>query len=555
MTPETVSMCIIGLFIIILLAGFLFGVARGFNKSIVRLLLVLAMLVISFYVTPLFSKWVMTLNITNFGIQIEGETVTTVAELITNLLNSIPEVADLTGTPAYATIVEVLPQMIVNIVLFVVFFYLLRAISMIIYWIIAGVCFNKKKTEGKNKHRLLGSVVGVVQSFVVFLVLLVPCVGVINTLGHMETLTTTPAATASTMSTTQETPTEEESNGITETVNTINEIIDAYNDTWVAKMLHSVKLDKACDYVFDELTTIEKDNVQYNLEEEVASIVVVYQDIVKLQDAGGLDLNKKENIEILQTIIEDVYKSKFGASLINDALDIAIQKWTMDPPETFMGIAKPEIDGYQEVLDDLLQKLASTTDKKDNLISLVNVAKSLIVTANNIVAADGTVNMEAIGELLTELTSDPNTRDLARDVIVDNLETISTEAGLGDYTDSITEAITSIFDESVTQEQLAPEIEVVTDILGVANNLANGESLDETAAEEIIDSLVNSTIIYDTVTDDESKIREVIQDSLDDNSKAEIDKVIDNLIAAEGATESEIAKLNELKELFTKSSS
>ena len=194
MTPEIITTAVIVAFLVILLAGFLFGLVRGFNKSLVRILLVVAMLVLTFFIVPKITQAAMTLDISSLGITIGGNTATSVGDIVVSLLNQIPQVADIAGTDAYATIINVVPQMILNVVLFIVVFIALRLVSMIIYWIISGICFNKKKTEGKNKHRLLGSLVGVVQNFLIFLVILVPVVGAINILGDIETLTNNPAA-------------------------------------------------------------------------------------------------------------------------------------------------------------------------------------------------------------------------------------------------------------------------------------------------------------------------------------------------------------------------
>ena len=73
MTTDIISTVIISLFLLILLAGFLFGLGRGFNKSLVRLLIVVAMLVATFFIVPIITEAVMTIDISGMGINISGK--------------------------------------------------------------------------------------------------------------------------------------------------------------------------------------------------------------------------------------------------------------------------------------------------------------------------------------------------------------------------------------------------------------------------------------------------------------------------------------------------
>ena len=104
MTPDMISLTIIGIFIFVLLVGFLVGLIRGLNKGLTRILLVVAMLVLSFFITPVITKAAMTIDITGLGINIAGSRMSTIPEIIRTLLNQIPNVSDITGTEAYATI-------------------------------------------------------------------------------------------------------------------------------------------------------------------------------------------------------------------------------------------------------------------------------------------------------------------------------------------------------------------------------------------------------------------------------------------------------------------
>ncbi len=542
MTTDIISTVIISLFLLILLAGFLFGLGRGFNKSLVRLLIVVAMLVATFFIVPIITEAVMTIDISGMGINISGKAATSVGNIVVLLLESIPGISDIAGTDAYATIINVVPQMILNIVLFVVVFLLLRFISMIIYWIISGICFSKKKTEGKNKHRLLGSLVGVVQNFIIFLAILVPVVGVVNILGEVEATVNQPETTLTAVqvsdSGTDETPSGEGSGDeqVPATVN-IQDIVEEYNSTWVAKFLQAVKLDQACQFVFDDLTTIKEGDVEYNLKEETLSVSVVAKDVMELLDLGELDFSNPQTIILLQKIVNHSYEGKLSANLIDEIVPIAVSKWVND--ETFFGIALPTVDGVDSsVIKTLLTSVAASDSIKDALISTTNLVSSLMNTAQDIVAENGDINLDKVGDLLNELTQDESTMNIAKDIVQSNLDSIldsvlptpedPADTTTQTYKDMISETIDSIFSaEYETTEQKQNEIEVITESLKIADKLANYDpadattNIDQTDATAIIEKLDNSTVILNTLKSNDSAISETIQDAIASNTDAQ----------------------------------
>lgn len=545
MTPEIITTFVIVAFLVILLAGFLFGLIRGFNKSLVRILLVVAMLVLTFFIVPKITSAVMTLDISSWGVTIAGESVTSVGDIVVTLLDQIPQVADIAGTSAYATIINVVPQMILNVVLFIVVFILLRLVSMIIYWIISGICFSKKKTEGKNKHRLLGSLVGLVQNFIIFLVILVPVVGTINILGDIETLTNSPSAqVVSTTGTSVSDPAGEEpedpSNNQVSPYQTIMDVKDAYNDAWVAKFLHAVKLDNACMYIFNELTTVTEDNVEYNLRDEANSVANIVIDVVDLTKLGEFDLTKPEVIMALNNIIDGCYNSKLAANLIDEVIPLATSKWVNG--ETFCGLSKPVVEGYEDVIDDLLVKLGSSEDLRATLKSTVSLMGSVFNTTKELFNGE-TVDITTIGTLLDDLSKDENTLDLVKEVlteetITDILDNVMPEEGTDGIKGMITETITTVLNADYTQEgaDISNEIAVVTETLKATEKLMNPSAenpFEQADANKVIESLSESKVILETISNESSDIRAQLNDVLDENSAAKdmIEEAINNLPA------------------------
>jgi len=569
MSEGTIGLIVIAVFVAVLLFGFLFGLWRGFNKSLVRLLLVVASIVGAFFLAPVVTKWALAFDLSNFGINIGGETVHNLGELLTALLKDVPYIQDLAGTDAYAIILEVVPQMIANVILFVVLFYLIRLVSMIIYWIIAGICFSKKKTEGKNKHRLLGSLVGVVQNFAVFLVLLVPVIGAVGIIGEVEAIVTEQEETeASTTRTTisdddsyvvlmeaeeeegeheEEHPSSSAESGIVKIYNTVNEVISIYKNTWVAKFLNAVKLDALCENAFTKLSTAEKDGEQYVLKNEVASAAYVYTDFKAFKELGGVDVTNPKLYEIMKSAIEHAYKSKLAAKAIDEIVPLAAGTWLDDEP--FMGISLSSLHIEEPYLSVVKSALSVLTDGErtlsETLSSTASMMKSLAGTAAKIQeATENALSPETVTDLLTAITESPETIELVADVLLkedtedsehrNNLEKLTDKLfeGASEEMQTVKEAMVEIVTdvlEGATQQgvNISNEIEVVGTALDLAGKLANTASEEITptvvseAVEQIIEDLSNSTIILDALSDSSSTLKEIVNSKIDDVKSVE----------------------------------
>ena len=565
MSEGTIGLIVIAVFVAVLLFGFLFGLWRGFNKSLVRLLFVVASIVGAFFLAPVVTRWALTFDLSNFGIKIAGESVSTLGELLRALLKDVPYIQDLAETNAYATIMEVVPQMIVNVVMFVVLFYLIRLVSMIIYWIIAGICFSKKKTEGKNRHRLLGSVVGVVQNFAVFLVLLVPVIGAVNIVGEIETIVTQEnSSSASTTRTTlsddnsyvvlMEGEGEGEGEGgssssgpegeIVKIYNTVNDVIKIYKNTWVAKFLSGVKLDVVCQGAFDKLSTIAKDGEKFVLKNEVSSAAYVYTDYKDFKALGSIDVTNPKLYEIMKSAINHAYQSRLAAKTIDEIVPLAASKWLAG--ETFMGISFDSLHisaPYDAVVKSALGVLTDGSKTlSETLTSTADMMKSLAGTAAKVQeameASGNALTPETVTDLLTTLTESPETIELVKDVLLtedpedeygrNNLEKIADQLFAGESEQeqvikgAVVEIVTEVLDGATNPDvDTSKEIAVVGSALGLADKIMSSAETGteitpqdvKDAVTDVVNALVDSTVIYNAITG-ESDLAKVVQEQI-----------------------------------------
>ena len=160
MNAGLIPTAIVSLFLVCIILGFVFGWFRGFSKSLVRFIIVLAVTVLAFFVVPSITTAVLKMDISKLNINIGGVSAVTLGDLIIDLIEQVPIVQDLIeSSPTLASVITLVPQMLANVVLFIAFFFIFKWFSMIIYWIIAGIFFSKKKIcwcRYRNSSRLFG---------------------------------------------------------------------------------------------------------------------------------------------------------------------------------------------------------------------------------------------------------------------------------------------------------------------------------------------------------------------------------------------------------------
>ncbi len=184
-TQQTVTMIINGVFAFFLVMGFMFGAARGFRKSSLRLVFIVSIAAIMYLAAPYISGWLLNFDLSS---SLNGQTIdingtpyviTTINELINTFLASSQTVQDfVTANPSFQSLVEQLPAIMTNLVVFLAGFWAFKIITWPIYAIMASG-YNKKDKEGNRpkKHRLGGAFIGVAQGVVIALITFMPIAG------------------------------------------------------------------------------------------------------------------------------------------------------------------------------------------------------------------------------------------------------------------------------------------------------------------------------------------------------------------------------------------
>ncbi len=463
MDASIISVALISLFFFFVVLGFICGWVRGLNKSLVRILIVLCMAVLAFFIVPPITKAILTMNISKFNLVIADTPVMTVQDLVGDLIRKVPFISDIVdASPTFEGFIEVMPQMLVNVVLFVVVFFLLKWISMIIYWIVAGVCFNKKKMAGKEKHGFIGAVVGAVQGLIVALVVFVPVFGVIDT--------AKPVVNAIRAEATAETETnsqgaQEGNDAISKAVDEYGVYFDAADQNWVFKTLGAVGVRQLSDAMFDGLTTVKvkitngttSSNVKYSLRKEVKTIANVYPDFRTVTN-GGFNIRNNETIEALKNIVNKLYESPVLSGMIREVIPSVARTWRADENATFCGVKRPmfESESVNKMFDALLRNLENPVEpdaikndivtgielielcNKEGILDVVAGDKDIMDVLNHPEGEDGVI-IKVINKALESTTFKavlPEVVDIGMHYVYDILEiTVDATIGTVDETD------------------------------------------------------------------------------------------------------------------------
>ena len=149
MNAYTISLIFTGLAALIIALSVLFGVIRGAKKSAFRLCWLFATFIIVFLITPSISNMLNTIDISSLNLNIYG-TVNRVCDIGVNLLNEFAKnEPTIQNSGAVQSLAENLPIILLNLIVFVLLFWILKWILWPIWAAFSSHFFDKEKREEK----------------------------------------------------------------------------------------------------------------------------------------------------------------------------------------------------------------------------------------------------------------------------------------------------------------------------------------------------------------------------------------------------------------------
>jgi len=309
----------------IIFISIIFGAKRGLNKTLFRLVWLLFTVVLVYFITPQVTKFLDTIDISSFGLDINGE-VTHLSDVGVNIFKSM--IAGNEALLTNETLLELagnIPFMIINILLFVLLFWLLKWILWPIWAIISSRCFDKEKralkkekrknknfnSEGylsltvkKSKNGVGGAVLGAVIGLLICAVTFMPVVGINDIYKNV-------AANAYV-----------EKDG--EKVSLIDNYIEdenvksylsVFEDSYANKIFTYTGVNIVSNAMFSELAVVEANGEKAKFSNEISSIIKVYNQYEKI---AGFELTNltKEKLDIALNSVNEIFSIIRGSNLI-----------------------------------------------------------------------------------------------------------------------------------------------------------------------------------------------------------------------------------------------
>ena len=376
-----------------IMIGMVLGLIRGWVHTLIRLGEIILAGFLAYFIAGSLAKAVMSLDISQMNLNIAGVEVTTVEGTLSSLLSSvkvIQEVVD--ASPTIKSIITILPLIIVNLVLFVILFFVIKGVGWLLHQLIRLIIAktNKKKNayngddedKRKNTGRLIGAGLGVLQGFLCFAIALMPVAGISYFLADEVayvreykdgTLTESTNNTQS-IAYASESESEEKEETLEDAEATINEI----NGNAGFKILSLFGYNNLAKASVEGLTSFELNGVETSLTTEVDNFIKIYVRVEDLLEVPIDSWTTKET-NLLNETIDLFFASPISGDITTELVHVVADKWTSEEvDQSFLGLAKPSIDGDgEEVLDVFLKQLKgdSKNELKGELQAVVNVFK------------------------------------------------------------------------------------------------------------------------------------------------------------------------------------
>lgn len=337
MSGYTIGLIITGVIALIVATSILWGIKRGLKKTLFRfawLLVTAAILLLT--INPL-SNWLNSFDLSSLNLDLGGE-ITKLSDIGENLLKSMGITDEvLADSPALASLAQNLPVMILNVILFVLVFWVAKAILWPLWAIISRAVFDKQArlekklkkesqkkqkdakksgiatpieealpqvlTVKQNKHRAWGAFFGLVMGLLVCAVTFSPIAG-LNSI----------------FQTAYNNITVEEDGKQVPYLSTVMdeqslELVNSYETSIGSKILTYTGMNALSSTMFRGLATVEVDNQKVYLTDEVNTFVYLYKNIATLQSIDFENLTQQSIDKLLNTV-EQIFVDSEGSKIL-----------------------------------------------------------------------------------------------------------------------------------------------------------------------------------------------------------------------------------------------
>lgn len=337
---------------LILVGSFFIGYKRRFVRGVVNFGISVALVIAAYLLTPVISRAIL-----GIGVSVDGTT-KPLSQLLIDMISSISFVKTLVDTtPALEVFLESIPMLVINILVFLALYGIMRLLGYIIYKII-DVTYLKKREQKANynakKDKWLGGGFGVVKGLVFIVLAFAPLTALTGMYVDLKD-NTQPLYTASTENTAKASL-KSTTDILEETVPIeVSEVIEGYNKSGIGIISKMFGLD---NFIFDELVKFNVDDESIMLRKDTLNYAVVYNTALEMSraiQASEGESFKEVDWASLNQYMDRIFESGLikglGTNLVGDFI------------KNYDKYTELQLDDYKDILDALAQSYDDETVK------------------------------------------------------------------------------------------------------------------------------------------------------------------------------------------------
>ncbi len=450
------------LFGLFILFGFLWGMKRGVKKSAVRLAFVAGALILAFGISIPVTNALVNMDISSIINQTDsnGEPITNLSQLITSALTSNESIAEAYNNSAsFRALVDALPKMILQCVIFVILFWILKMITWVIFAIVAKCIWGKKKktkeeklhdkqvsrtvengrviqngniqpVEAKpaKKHIWAGAAVGTFQGLIIAFCTMIPLAGVASIMSEIDK-----SSTKSVNAYSQDDSFLNDLQPLGDMIreNVGDEVVDAllaYDKSALGIICGWTGVD---DLAFDLQSSAKIGDSTTNLRREINSLVNAYSEFQSLK---SLNLSTLD-FDTVQKVFDYLFESKALTNIADDLIPFYVNKILNDPnanlDTNIRQVLQMYVDSYNTpTMNDLKNDLnsiivAMKVIQSNDIFKLIEEDNFSIETLISILEDDG--DNTPIKDIFVALTNSSTMQKVLQTAINYGLDYLSTE--------------------------------------------------------------------------------------------------------------------------------
>lgn len=434
---SIIDLGMLGIGAVIILSGFLYGFKRGFKKALLRLVILGVCVALSFLYREKISDIALNTPIS------EGKSL---LELLTESFSSGENAEQMEGL---LNVITNILKMVIQIFVFIICFYVLKTVSMIIYWIFSGIITSREKRKVRNSHKVegnkidetkvkyevkknrkkwFGSLVGIGQGILIIIFVVGPLNGLVVNISSL--------------------------------IKSLSEV----------EMEETKIIDENTVSVLDNLGLFDYGNSSVS---KVYTLLGdgVYKEVSKIEDENGNTVNIKSQIEAIDG----------GVKMV----DVMSSLSNLDTSEGFTADTKDELVNIFNELDEIKENMSEEgVEQLDNLIKdvvspmLGEAAEDLPINLDEISFAEVDFSNEAevIDSFYGLMEKAENGEELDTDEVLEEVITNLSDSNL------ILPILSQVVEGLPEEEQLNLSEEDKNKVEEIINGLDNKENADEIKA-------------------------------------------------------------------------